>query len=214
MRKNKRPYIVKTAYLDFSYEQQYWSKGKNLIVGIDEVGRGPLAGPVVIGAVINSPEVTLIPGVRDSKKISKKKHPEIAQLIKDNCLKWAIGTGSVAQINTRGIVGAIRLAIHQALEEINNFDQVLMDGLPFKEPLNISQDIDFITKGDAKVYSIAAASIIAKDHRDSLMKEIGEEFPQYGWEKNSGYGTKIHIQAILEHGVNRHHRNLFVRKFV
>jgi ribonuclease HII len=200
--------------LDFSFEEQYWSQNKKLVVGIDEVGRGPLAGPVVIGAVVTSPEVALIPGVRDSKKVLKKKHPELAQLIKDNCVKWAIGTGSVEQINTLGIVGAIRFAIHQALEEISDFDQVLMDGLPFKEPLNISEDIDFITKGDAKVYSIAAASIIAKDHRDSLMKKIGEEFPQYGWEKNSGYGTKIHTQAILEHGINKHHRQLFVRKIV
>jgi len=204
---------MKQAYLNFAYEQQYWNKEKNLVVGIDEVGRGPLAGPVVIGAVIISPDTKLIPGVRDSKKISKKKHPEIAGLIKDNCVKWAIGTGSVEQINTIGIVGAIRFAIHQALEEINDFDHVLMDGLPFKQPLNITQEIDFITKGDAKVYSIAAASIIAKDHRDSLMKEFGEEFPEYGWEKNSGYGTKVHAQAILEHGVNKYHRDLFVRKF-
>jgi len=200
--------------LDFSFEQAYWNQDKNLVVGIDEVGRGPLAGPVVIGAVIISPQNMIIPGVRDSKKISKKKHPEIAQLIKDNCYKCAIGVGSVEQINSFGIVGAIRLAIHQALEELTEFDQVLMDGLPFKEPLNISQEIEFITKGDAKVYSIAAASIIAKDYRDNLMKKIGEEFPAYCWETNSGYGTKVHTDAILEHGPTLHHRDLFIRKLI
>ncbi|MDH5533176.1 MAG: ribonuclease HII [Candidatus Pacebacteria bacterium] len=200
--------------LDFSYEQPYWNKQKNLIVGIDEVGRGPLAGPVVVGAVIISPKMTIIPGVRDSKKVPKSKHSEISKLIKENCVSWAIGVGSVEQINSFGIVGAIRFAIHQALEEIKVFDQVLMDGSPFKEPLNISEEIDFITKGDSKVYSIAAASIIAKDHRDNLMREIGLEFPQFGWENNSGYGTKVHTEAILEHGVNKHHRDLFVRKFV
>lgn len=200
--------------LDFSFEKKYWKRNKNLVVGIDEVGRGPLAGPVVVGAVVLSNTCQLIAGVKDSKKIPKKKHSELARQLKESGIRYAIGVGSVEQINKLGIVGAIRFAICQALEEINTFDQILMDGLPFKEPLDISIPIDFVIKGDAKAYSIASASIIAKDYRDNLMKELEKEFPQYHWGKNSGYGTKVHREAILEYGPNKHHRELFIEKIL
>jgi ribonuclease HII len=206
--------MAKNTSLDFSFEKQYWDQGKDLVVGIDEVGRGPLAGPVVICAVVLSKDCQLVSGVKDSKKISKKKHPLLVQQLKESGLIYQLGVGSVKQINSLGIVGAIQSAINQSLSKIALYHHVLMDGLPFKEPLEISSSIDYVTKGDAKAYSIAAASIIAKNYRDNLMREIGEEFSHYGWEKNSGYGTKIHREAILEHGPSVHHRELFIRKLV
>jgi len=163
---------MKNTDLDFSFEQQYWNQGKKMVAGIDEVGRGPLAGPVVTCAVILSPECKLIEGVKDSKKIPKNKHPLLAKQLKGSGLRFAIGVGTVEQINELGIVGAIRNAINNCLANIDLYHQVIMDGLPFKEPLDISSPIDYIVKGDSKAYSIAAASIIAKDYRDCLMREI------------------------------------------
>lgn len=200
--------------LDFSFEQPYWDQGKKFVVGIDEVGRGPLAGPVVTCAVVLSADCQQISGVKDSKKISKKKHPLLAQQLKESGLKFEIGVGSVDQINELGIVGAIQNAINQSLSKLDTYHQVLMDGLPFKEPLTTSCPIDYVIKGDSKAYSIAAASIIAKDYRDNLMKEIGLDFPYFQWEKNVGYGTKAHREAILKHGLTIHHRELFIRKLV
>ncbi|NCN87352.1 MAG: ribonuclease HII [Candidatus Pacebacteria bacterium] len=205
---------MKNTDLDFSFEQQYWDQGKDLVVGIDEVGRGPLAGPVVICAVVLSSDCQMIAGVKDSKKISKKKHPILSQQLKESGLKFEIGVGSVQQINELGIVVAIQSAINNSLSQIDLYHQVLMDGLPFKEPLTIHSPIEYITKGDSKAYSIAAASIIAKDYRDNLMKEIGLEFPHFQWEKNAGYGTKVHREAILKYGPNQHHRELFIRNLV
>lgn len=200
--------------LDFSFEQQYWNQGKELVVGIDEVGRGPLAGPVVTAAVLVTPQVFLVNGVQDSKKIPKKKHPDLVQQLKESGIIYSIGIGSVEEINSLGIVGAIRSAIHQSLEKFDSYHHLLMDGLPFKEPLVINSSIDYVTKGDSKAYSIAAASIIAKDYRDNLMKEIAKEFPQFEWENNSGYGTKGHCQAIKEYGPTIYHRELFIRNLI
>jgi ribonuclease HII len=200
--------------LDFSFEQQYWNQGKKLVVGVDEVGRGPLAGPVVTCAVVLSPDCKMIEGIKDSKKIPKNKHPLLAKQLKASGLKFAIGVGTVQQINELGIVGAIQNSINNCLAHIDLYHQVLMDGLPFKEPLATFIPIDYIVKGDSKAYSIAAASIIAKDYRDNLMKEIGLDFPYFEWEKNAGYGTKVHREAILKHGPTIHHRELFIRKLV
>lgn len=200
--------------LDFSFEQKYWDQGKELIIGVDEVGRGPLAGPVVTTAVLVTPQTNLIKGVTDSKKISKKKHPVLASQLKESGIIYSIGIGSVQQINSLGIVGATRSAIHQSFQKFSNYHQVLMDGLPFKESLNITSPIDYVIKGDSKAYSIAAASIIAKDFRDGLMKKIGLEFPHFEWDKNAGYGTKVHREAIREYGPSVHHRHLFIRNLV
>lgn len=200
--------------LDFTFEQKYWDQGKELVIGIDEVGRGPLAGPVVTAAVLVTPQVVLVNGVQDSKKISKKKHSYLVEQLKDSGIIYSVGIGSVEEINNLGIVGAIRAAIHQSLEKFDNYHHLLMDGLPFKEPLAVSSPIDYVTKGDSKAYSIAAASIIAKDYRDKLMGEIGKEFSQFGWEKNSGYGTKMHCQAIKEYGPTTYHRELFIRNLI
>lgn len=200
--------------LDFSFEQQYWDQGKELVIGVDEVGRGPLAGPVIIGAVLVTPQTILVNGVQDSKKVSKKKHSALAEQLKESGIVCSVGIGSVEEINRLGIVSAIRSAVYMSLEKFDNYHHLLMDGLPFKQPLIVNSSIDYVTKGDSKAYSIAAASIIAKDYRDKLMKKIGLEFPYFEWEKNSGYGTKAHCQAIKKYGPTIHHRELFIRKLV
>jgi ribonuclease HII len=136
--------------LDFSFEKAYWQQGKNIVVGIDEVGRGPLAGPVVVGAVALSADCALVEGVLDSKKISKKKHSLRAQQLKESGLAYGIGVGTVEQINLYGIVKAIQIAIEESLKNIPEYHQVVIDGLAFKEAFHLKSEVDFIVKGDSK----------------------------------------------------------------
>jgi len=201
------------TYPSTDFEQQFWQKDKKLIVGVDEVGRGPLAGPVVAAAVIFSPDIKLIEGINDSKKVTAKNRLTLSELIKQQALAWAIGSSSVEVINKVGIVPAITLAMNQAIQQLPGFDQVLIDGNPIKNFSPIDEaNITYIVKGDQKSYSIASASIIAKVYRDQLMEKLSLDFPEYGWNKNMGYGTKEHILAIQRYGLTVHHRELFVRK--
>lgn len=178
-----------------------------IVAGVDEVGRGPLAGPVIAAAVIVDPAIH-IEDIKDSKKLSEKKRTLIAEKIKFH-YKYAIGEASVSEIDEINILNATKLAMTRAVEQlIPSPEIVLADGnMKF-------DDIRFksIVKGDNISQSIAAASIIAKVHRDLIMKKLSEKYPVYGWEKNAGYGTPMHISAIQAYGPTCYHRSKFISK--
>ncbi len=199
--------------LDFTYEQNLITKCYTTIAGIDEVGRGPLAGPVVVAGVIFDKNHTPIPGINDSKKISPQKRITLNDQIITQAKKYAIGVGSIEMINEQGIMFALYEAINQVVEKLGA-NYYLMDGLPIKStniPINQYTNIEYIVKGDAKIYSIAAASIIAKIYRNNLMTKLAKQHPQYGWDRNMGYGTKEHREAIVKHGLTEHHRTGFCK---
>lgn len=183
---------------DLSIEQKY---SNYVIAGVDEVGRGAWAGPVVAGAVIvrNS----IIKGINDSKKLSKKKRQELNNAIwqEYNC---SIGVASVKEINDNGINQATFIAIDRALEKLSDkATMAFIDGNYNKKFIIPSVNI---LKGDSKSLSIAAASIIAKVYRDHIMANLSEKFSPYKWGKNVGYGTKHHLEMLLEYGCSPHHR--------
>lgn len=184
----------------------YLNKEK-IEAGCDEAGRGCLAGPVVAAAVIWNPEIELI-GLNDSKQLSKKKREELAPKIKSNALAWAIGLVEPQEIDQINILNASFLAMHRALKQLQRVPNfILVDGNRF----NRYEEIEHccIIKGDGKYLSIAAASILAKTHRDALMENYAKQFPHYGWEKNAGYPTRTHRQAIAEIGPSPIHRMSF-----
>ena len=193
------------------YEKQYLLQGCRCIVGVDEVGRGPLAGPVVAAAVIMPLEDgEIIEGVDDSKKVSPKKRELIAEKIREKAIAYSIIRIEPNVIDEINILQATRLAMKQAVENLPvNADMVLTDG---NMTLDITPPQRSIVKGDALSYSIGAASILAKVYRDNLMKEYAEEYPYYAFEKNRGYGTAAHIQGIMEHGLCPIHRRTFTKK--
>ena len=195
-----------------TYEREYAKKGFPAVAGVDEVGRGPLAGPVVCAAVILPlEEEKRIVGIDDSKKLSAKKREALAEQIKKVARAYSIEEVSAEVIDKINILQATRLCMKHAVESLSIPAQfVLTDG-------NMTLDIDIpqksIVKGDALVASIGAASILAKVYRDRLMAEYAKEFPEYGFERNAGYGTAAHIQAIRENGICSIHRKTFVKKF-
>jgi ribonuclease HII len=192
---------------DQALETALQSHGYQKIAGIDEAGRGPLAGPVAAAAVI-LPRFFTCPGLDDSKKISPKKREQLyAILTTDPDIEWAVATASCEEIDDLNILRATHLAMQRATEAIFPLpDYCLIDGLRVK---NFPLPHDGIVKGDGKSVSIAAASIIAKVTRDRMMSEIDKEFPQFGFAKHQGYGTKAHLEALRIHGPCRHHRRSF-----
>lgn len=201
------------------YEQYMWRQGFRHVAGIDEVGRGSWAGPVVAAAVIlpvNFTEDTALSGhpvhlIRDSKTLSSAQRRKIAEyIIHQSGFSYAIAEATVIEINTLGIAKATFLAMERAIRQISiGVDYVLVDG--FRHPyLSIPQQP--IIKGDSLSISIAAASIIAKEYRDNLMCQLGVDYPEYGFEKHKGYGTKIHQQAIHSFGLSHIHRINFQLK--
>ncbi len=194
------------------FERELLAKGYTYIAGVDEVGRGPLAGPVVCAAVIMPlDEASLVVGVDDSKKLSAKKREELAELIKDRALWYEISLVDEKKIDEINILEATKLGMKQALESLKQKpDVVLTDG-------NMTLDIEFpqhsVVHGDALSYSIGAASIIAKVHRDKMMDEYAKQYPHYGFEQNKGYGTAAHINGIKEYGLCPIHRRTFTKKF-
>lgn len=181
---------------------------KNRIeVGCDEAGRGCLAGPVFAAAVILNPKKKIY-NLDDSKLLSKKKREELRPKIENESAAWAVATVSPLEIDEVNILNASFLAMHRAIDQLSmQFDQLLIDGNrfnPYRETPHYC-----IIKGDQKYKSIAAASILAKTHRDEYMQKIGLEFPHYGWEKNQGYPTKSHRAAIEKFGASMHHRKSF-----
>ncbi|HEX7018334.1 MAG TPA: ribonuclease HII [Patescibacteria group bacterium] len=197
-----------------NFEQSLWNQGLTHVAGIDEVGRGCLAGPIVVGAVIFEPGTKMIAGVRDSKMLSTEQRVSLAEQIKEQALHYTIGVGSVELINDQGIVPALKCAINLALTQLKSCQRLLIDGRPLTSSEYQWPETEYIIKGDKKSYSIAAASILAKVYRDHLMKQLAEEFPEYGWDRNVGYGTKEHRQALRKIGKCEHHRELFLRKIL
>lgn len=182
-----------------------------LLAGVDEVGRGPLAGPVVACAVVMPPGIRAISGVDDSKKLTPSTRAELALQIRKEALAISLGAASVHEIDRLNILNATVLAMQRALKRIPDRlkvtpDHVLVDGIPLKK-LGIPHTA--IVKGDAKCYSIACASIVAKVTRDKLMEALSARYKPYGWERNSGYGTPVHRSAVAAHGLTAHHRRSF-----
>jgi len=187
------------------YEKDLYLQGYQAIAGIDEVGRGPLAGPVVAAAVILPPGCK-INGLNDSKKIPKKKHQDIYQAVMDKALAVGIGLMNSEIIDQVNIYEATKLAMKEALSKLRlKSDYLLIDAM--KLDVDIPQES--IIKGDANSLSIAAASIVAKVTRDKLMTDYDKEFPGYDFAQNAGYGTKSHLQGLERHGVTPIHRKTF-----
>ncbi|WP_404462232.1 ribonuclease HII [Sutcliffiella horikoshii] len=187
------------------YERAHWEKGSRYIAGIDEVGRGPLAGPVVAAAVI-LPENFQLYGLTDSKKLSPQKRELFYDYIKKNALSYGIGIVMPSDIDKVNIYEATKLAMMEAVKNLSlTPDHLLIDAM--KLDVGIAQTS--IIKGDATSISIAAASVLAKETRDAYMKNLAVEFPQYGFDKNMGYGTREHLIALEEVGVTREHRRSF-----
>ena len=193
-------------------EREYAARGFALVAGADEVGRGPLAGPVVAAAVILPlEEERRILGIDDSKKLSPKKREYLAERIKETALAYAIEEAGEETVDEINILQATRLAMKRAVERLAPApDFVLTDG---NMTLDVAIPQKSFVKGDALVCSIGAASILAKVHRDALMKEYAKRYPYYGFERNMGYGTAEHIKAIREWGICEIHRKTFVGKF-
>ena len=193
-------------------EVKLYENNINYICGIDEAGRGPLAGPVVVGAVI-LPKDSFIEGVNDSKKISEKKREKIYEQILEEAISYSVGIVDQKTIDEINILNATKLAVKIALEGLKQRPDVIMvDALTNMDTLGIPYIS--VVKGDAKNYSIAAASIIAKVTRDRIMKEWDEIYPIYGFAKHKGYGTAEHIRIIKENGPCILHRRSFIKNFV
>ncbi len=192
------------------YERELAKSGFRAVAGVDEVGRGPLAGPVVCAAVI-MPTDGLIDGIDDSKKLTAKKREALAERIKQRAICYRIEEVQASVIDEINILQATRLCMKRAVEGLSPAaDYVITDG---NMTLDIALPQKSIVKGDSLSYSIGAASILAKVYRDALMREYAKEFPAYGFERNAGYGTAQHIRAIGEEGICRIHRKTFVGKF-
>lgn len=191
------------------FEKEAAEKGYRHICGVDEAGRGPLAGPVCAAAVI-LPEGCIIEGVNDSKKLSEKKREELYDVIIGTALSCSIAFGTVEEIERDNILAATMQTMKRAVEGLSvKADYAMIDGnrLP---PLEIP--CEYIVKGDARSMSIAAASILAKVTRDRLMLEYAKKYPEYEFEKHKGYGTKLHVEKILEYGPSSIHRLSFLKK--
>ena len=187
---------------------------KNVVLGVDEVGRGALAGPVIATAVILPENIDNII-IKDSKKIPVKKIASVATEIKKIAV-YAIGMVSVKEIEELNVLRATMLAMRRAVLKITHrYDAIRVDGNqnPFKDHTDLEKTVETLIGGDAFCRSIAAASIIAKNYRDTLMQKLHQQYPKYYWNDNKGYGTKKHFEAIDKYGISKHHRTLFCRKF-
>lgn len=188
------------------FEEAWWSQGFGAIAGVDEAGRGPLAGPVVAAAVI-LPKGMTIEGVDDSKLLSEKRREKLFGDITSVALSIGVGVVSHEVIDRINIYQASILAMRKALEQLDRpFDIVLADGNSFNHDAWQYQNI---VDGDAKSVTIAAASVMAKVTRDRLMREYHEQYPEYGFDRHKGYGTKLHLAALREHGMCPIHRRSF-----
>jgi len=191
------------------FEKEYISQGKKLVAGIDEAGRGPLAGPVVVASVI-MPMDNIIEGINDSKKLSEKKRNLLFEKIKEVALAYHIEVIDEKVIDEINILNATKLGMKNCIDKLSLVpDVVLIDAV------KIDSDVQTVSiiKGDAKSYSIAAASILAKVYRDNMMLQYDKEYPIYNFAKHKGYGTKAHIDTIKQHGICPIHRRTFVKNF-
>lgn len=192
------------------YERELMAEGCRLICGVDEVGRGPLAGPVTCAAVI-MPLDSLIEGVNDSKKVAKKKRERLAEEIKSRAIAWSVVSYDNGKIDEMNILNATRACMAEAVNSLSvTPDVVIVDALKLDIPVRTFG----IVHGDALSYSIAAASILAKVERDEFMQSMDERYPGYGFSSNVGYGTAAHIAALKELGPTPIHRRTFIGHFV
>lgn len=190
-------------------EKELYGQGLNLICGVDEAGRGPLAGPVCAAACI-LPLGLIIEGLNDSKKLTEKRREALYDIITEKAVAYGIAFGTVEEIEEHNILGATFLTMNRAIAQLKvRPDLALIDG---NRNTGIQMPSQPVIHGDAKCADIAAASILAKVTRDRYMLEMAEKYPQYGFEKHKGYGTKAHYAAIREHGPSPIHRPSFLKK--
>ena len=188
------------------YERGFWERGLARVAGVDEVGRGPIAGPVVAAAVILG-EGVAIEGATDSKALTAARRSEIAGEIHARAAAIALGAASAREVDRVNILRATARAMNRALERLPvRPDHVVVDGLPVRD---LAWGHDAVVGGDALVHSIACASIVAKVCRDRLMQRLAARYPGYGWERNMGYATRGHRRAVREGGLTPHHRTTF-----
>ena len=192
-------------------EEGLYSKGIKLVCGVDEAGRGPLCGPVVAAAVILKPD-SKIEGVNDSKKLSEKKREQVYEAIMQNALAVGVGISDVDVIESVNILNATKLAMKEAISKLKvQPEYVLIDG---NQMIDITIPGETVVHGDAISESIAAASIVAKVTRDRMLIEWDKTYPEYGFAKHKGYGTKAHVEAIGKYGLTPIHRPSFCTKFI
>lgn len=195
---------------DYSYEASAKQNGFNFVCGVDEAGRGPLAGPVCAAAVI-LPEGAVIEGLNDSKKLSEKKREALFDVVKETALAWSVAFASVEEIEEHNILNATFIAMNRAIEGLQiKSDFALVDGN--RVPKEIKIPCQTVVKGDSLSMSIAAASILAKVTRDRLMLELDEKYPLYEFKKHKGYGTALHMDLIRKYGPCDCHRPSFLKK--
>ncbi len=194
----------------WAIEDALFTEDMQVICGVDEAGRGPLAGPVCAAAVILPPHLE-IPGLTDSKKLTDKKRRELFPLIQEQAIAWGIGLASEQEIDGINILQATFLAMQRALDQLQvRPDLALIDGNQEKD---FGLPVRTVVKGDSLSMNIAAASVLAKVTRDDLMVKAAEVYPQYGFEIHKGYGTKAHYAALRDHGPSPIHRMTFLKKF-
>lgn len=197
--------------MDYSYEQNALNKGYKVICGIDEAGRGPLAGPVYAAAVI-LPLGLEIEGLNDSKKLTEKKREQLFDIICEKAVSYSVGIATEQEIDEINILNATFLAMRRAVEGLDvKPDYALVDG---NQHPGLSIADETIIKGDGKSMSVAAASILAKVSRDRYMLEMAEKYPEYCFEKHKGYGTKLHYEMLEKYGVSEIHRRSFLKKIL
>lgn len=197
--------------VDFEIENEYAHKGYKIICGIDEAGRGPLAGPVYAAAVI-LPVDCEIPGLDDSKKLTEKKREALFDVIKEKAIAYCVATASEKEIDEINILNATFLAMKRAVDGLQiRPDLALVDGN--RKPCSGVDEVTII-KGDGKSMSIAAASVLAKVSRDRFMLLMDEKYPQYEFRKHKGYGTKLHYEKIEQYGICDIHRKTFLKKII
>lgn len=195
-----------------SFEQEYYNRGYKFVAGVDEAGRGPLAGDVYAAAVI-FPQGESILGLDDSKRLSEKKREELFWQIKEKALSYSVGIATVEEIESFNILNATFLAMRRAIDSLTvKPDFVIVDGNQKIKGLEIQQES--VVKGDSLSLSIAASSIIAKVSRDNYMKKIAEEYPQYEFSKHKGYGTALHKELIKKYGPSKVHRLSFLKNIL
>ncbi|MDE0072926.1 MAG: ribonuclease HII [Gammaproteobacteria bacterium] len=188
------------------YERGFWSRALSWVAGVDEAGRGPLAGPVVAAAVVLREGVG-VEGADDSKRVSREEREEVARRIREQAVAVTVGAASAREIDEINILRATARAMERAIRRLPRHpDHVVVDGLPMR---GLAWQHEAVVGGDALVHSVACASIVAKVCRDRLMTRLARRYPEYGWERNMGYGTEEHRDAIRRVGPTPHHRMTF-----
>jgi len=216
MKKDEREAFLRQKLIEMKrYEIALYDKGAIFVAGVDEVGRGPLAGPVVAASVILPPDFDII-GIDDSKKLSEKKRNEMAILIRESAIAYGIGMCNERVIDEINILEATKLAMKEAIHEAekmlgSHIDHILLDAVTLRD---LERPQTAIIHGDCLSVSIAAASIIAKVTRDAMMAEYSQVYPHYCFEQNKGYGTEAHYRGIEEHGFCQIHRRSFLKKYL